>query len=300
MRVSSEKVEALLTRYQIQAVVKPSADWKRALRSQYFKTCKAIWRKFSRQFRYLKRSDGQPEIFQAYDDQWRKKCFSKYVPRPEVSGAPWVWGNKKWLMSNEAGAAIRLLYLDSVISFLKPRTVLEAGCGNGINLLLLSARYPNIHFVGLEPTRGGVDAAELVTRGGVLPDSLIKFAPFKIFDPCAPARLKIIHGNAKALPFDDRAFDLVFTSLALEQMEGIRHQALGEIARVSRRWVAMLEPFKEVNSNGWRRLYVQAFEYFQGSIADLSDYGLEVRKQIINMPHKSVLGTALVVTERVK
>lgn len=298
MQIDSSKIEAVLARYGIRPGAGASPAWSNALRIQQRTTLKSMIRKFAGLVVGTNAKNDQSQILRAYDAQWKKKLFERYTPKTEKQGAPWVWGQRKWLMSNEAGAAIRLLYLDQVIERLRPQTVLEVGCGNGINLIMLSARYPSIRFVGLEPTEGGVKAARSVIEDGRLPDGLVAFAPFDIADVEAPARLRVEQGDARSLPFLDRSFDLVITSLALEQMEEIRAQALSEIVRVSNNWVAMLEPFKEVNSSGWRRRYVSTYDYFEGRIADLPGCGLEVKEQILDMPHKAILGTALVVAQR--
>lgn len=293
-----DKIESLLARYDICPVENKPREWAIAFRAQCWRTAKSLLKKTALRLVGRQGGNDQKEILRAYDAQWKKKLFARYAPKPAVGGAPWVWVKKKWLMSNEAGAAVRLVYLDEIIERTRPRTVLEVGCGNGINLLMLSARHPEIQFFGLEPTQGGVDAVRSVIADACLPAALIQFAPFEIMDPRAPSRVQVERGDARALPFPDKKFDLVITSLALEQMEEIRGQALREIVRVSSKWVSMLEPFREVNASGWRRLYVTTYDYFQGYIADLPAYGLEIQEKVFDMPHKAVLGTALVLTQR--
>lgn len=300
MQIDCEKIETTLARYGIKPELTTSRGWSTALRKQRLVTIKAMMRKFCGLVRGRLYNNDQKTILRAYDVQWKKKLYTRYTPKLETDGAPWVWGKRKWVMSNEAGAAIRLLYLDQVIELLRPRTVLEVGCGNGINLLILAAKYPHIRFVGLEPTEAGVHAARSIIEEGRLPESLMEFAPFEITHSNAPASLCVEQGDARALPFSDRSFDLVITSLALEQMEEIRSQALKEIVRVSDKWVAMLEPFREVNSSGWRRFYITTYDYFEGRIADLPGYGLELKDQARDMPHKAILGTALVVAQKVE
>jgi SAM-dependent methyltransferase len=241
---------------------------------------------------------GQPEILSQYDRQWRKKTWEKYRPTASRGGGPWIWGARKLLLSNEAGAALRLLYLDAAIAALRPRSVLEVGCGNGINLALLAARYPDIEFCGIEPTPHGLAMAQGIAEDGSLPDSLRDFAPFDLLDERAVSRIRFIKASGGQLPFSDSRFDVVLTSLALEQMEALREAALKEIARVARLHTVMLEPFSEANSTGLRRRYVRGYDYFQGAIADLPRYGLEPVSVVSDMPHKAWLGTAFVVAQK--
>jgi ubiquinone/menaquinone biosynthesis C-methylase UbiE len=233
-----------------------------------------------------------------YDRQWRKKKWEKYRVDSSEAGAPWVWRDRQLLLSNELGAAVRLIYLDTALSSLRPRRVLEVGSGNGINLLLLAAAYPGIEFSGIEATEYGWSAAQKVAEEGRLPDALRQFSPLPVADESAVSRIRFEKGSAERLPFQDSSFDAVFTSLALEQMEAIRAQALSEIVRVAKSHVVMLEPFYDVNSSGLRRRYVKAYDYFQGTLSDLPGYGLEVVSIEKEMPHKAWLGTALVVAAK--
>jgi ubiquinone/menaquinone biosynthesis C-methylase UbiE len=292
------RVVWLANRYQIDIECLDSPAWTKAIRSQRRAIVKIIIKRLIAPWRGITPHRGQQEIQRIYDIQWRKKPFERYMPKIETAGAPWEWGRGKWLMSNEAGAAFRLIYLDEVIQTLAPESVLEIGCGNGINLLTLSAKYPGVEFSGLELTQGGVDAAASVIEKKSLPEALTKFAPFDLCDLSAPSRVKVCQGSAIELPYANASFDLVMTSLALEQMEDLRDAAMREIVRVAKRWVVMLEPFHEVNKAGWRRRYVRAYDYFQGAIADLPQYGLHVEQIVSDMPHKSILGTALVISQK--
>lgn len=206
----------------------------------------------------------------------------------------------KWVMPNEAGAAARLLLLEEALDDLKASSVLEVGAGNGINLLMLAARFPEITFYGLEPTSGGVDTAKAVIDEGQLSELLIKFAPIPLLNIQTPSRVAMKQGSAQHLPFDDASMEVVITSLAHEQMEEIRHDALSEIARVAKDWVVLIELFRDVNASGQRRAHVYTHDYFQGSIGELADYGLQVERVRLDMPHKSMMGTALVVARRMR
>lgn len=258
---------------------------KRNLRKMFLRTVGKNWHR------------GQTTILAAYDRQWKKKGWEKYRPRPlESGGSAWVWGKRRFMLSNEAGAAIRLVYLEAAIRQLAPTSVLEVGCGNGINLHPLAAAMPDVAFTGLEPTEHGYKTAQGVATGE-FPDALRAFAPFPLQDEAA--RAAFVQGSGDTLPFADNSFDVVMTSLALEQMEEIRDAALREIARVAKHHVIMLEPFREVNASGLRRAYIKTYDYFQGRIDDLKAYGLEPVSVVTDMPHKAWLGTALVIARKV-
>jgi ubiquinone/menaquinone biosynthesis C-methylase UbiE len=203
------------------------------------------------------------------------------------------------MFASDVGATrVRQLLLIRVIQKLRPRSVLEVGCGNGINLLLLACRFPDIEFAGVELTQAGHQAATSFQRRATLPDALRRYAPEALPDASAFRRVRFIQGNAAALPFPDASVDLVYTTVALEQMERIRHRALGEIARTTRSHALMVEPFAEGNRALWPRLNVLRRNYFRGCIADLPRYGLAPRVATDDFPQESFLKISAVLSEK--
>jgi ubiquinone/menaquinone biosynthesis C-methylase UbiE len=175
---------------------------------------------------------------------------------------------------------------------------LEVGCGNGINLILLAGRFPEIRFAGVELTEAGHRAARALQEQGELPAGMADYAPLPLADPTAFRTIDFRQGNATRLPFEDGAFDLVITVLALEQMERVREQALGEIARVAGRHSLMIEPFRDVNQAFWPRLNVLRRDYFRGEIEDLARYGLEPVLALGDFPQEAFLKTCAVLAEK--
>lgn len=289
-------VNSVLADWSVFPSPSPAPPWGMAIRRQLVSMLRhSASRSMRRIFGHSWLRD-QGQILAEYDAQWRKKNWEKYRPRPLAGeGSAWVWGDLKFTLSNEAGAAVRLVYLEAALATLVPRNVLEVGCGNGINLHLLAPRLPGTDFVGLEPTPEGFRTAD-ETAAQPLPEALKALAPFELRD--LERRPAFVQGSAAGLPYPDGSFEVVITSLALEQMEQIRDTALLEIARVARRAVVFLEPFREVNGGLLRRRYVRTYDYFQGSIAELGRYGLAVSEAVTAMPHKAWLGTALVIAHK--
>lgn len=103
-----------------------------------------------------------------------------------------------------------------------PESVLEAGCNIGINIHALS-QVTDATLHAVEPNRS---ALEVLVRSGGLPES------------------RAHQGSLQALPFEDGAVDLVFTSGVLIHVpDDALDTALSEIHRVSRRYVLTLEYF---------------------------------------------------------
>jgi spore coat polysaccharide biosynthesis protein SpsF len=111
-----------------------------------------------------------------------------------------------------------------VLQGLTVQSVLEIGCNRGHNLVAISDLLgEQADVVGIEPNRH----AQRVARG-------------------SSDRIAVLNGDAFALPFKDRTFDLVFTAGVLIHIALARlPAALAEIHRVSRRYIVALEYFAE-------------------------------------------------------
>jgi SAM-dependent methyltransferase len=237
-------------------------------------------------------------IMGEYEGAW-SRGFAAYdlsagCRKPE----PWIYrGESLW--ADRAGTPrLRNVILGGVIRALKPARVLEVGCGNGINLLLLANQFPDVSFSGLELTEAGNRVARQLQQENALPAAMASYPVTPGIDPTAFRRIDFVRGDATAMPFADGAFDLVFTVLAVEQMERVRHKALTEIARVSRGHVLNLEPFREANGTTLRRMHVFGRDYFRGAITELPLHGLEPVWASMDFPQEVQLGAALVLSRR--
>lgn len=222
-----------------------------------------------------RRRRTQATIRLNYHKQWIETPVEQQVGLSSPLAAC-VWRGQGMYARRVGIKRVHLLYLMRLMEVLQPSRVLEVGCGNGLNIFLLAARFPKMSITGLELTRGGVSSAQRIKRLARLPSSLTEFTPEPVVDLNPSARISIVQGSASAMPFRSGQFDLVYTCLALEQMEEVRKEALSEIVRVSHDYVAMIEPFREWNNAGPQRDYIIANDYFSGQITDLSQFGLDV------------------------
>ena len=146
-----------------------------------------------------------------YADNWGSFDFGSYDPsgEPPQPHTLWTWQRRAFEASLRGGARVRLYLLGKVIERLRPKRVLEVGSGNGINLLLMACRFPEISFVGVELTPQGLAAARSIQALGKLPQNLDAFAPFEISDGEGFRSVNFVEGSAAELPIDSGAFDLV-------------------------------------------------------------------------------------------
>jgi ubiquinone/menaquinone biosynthesis C-methylase UbiE len=208
------------------------------------------------------------------------------------------WKEEGLLVNSAVTQRLHVMLMIKAIHLLKPQTVLEVGCGWGLNLFLLAPHCPDTRFKGIELTKSGIALAHSFVALDELPKPLREFLPNRPPDPKAFRRISFDRGSAERLPYPDASFDLVITRLALEQMESIRHTALAEISRVARSHVLMIESFREMNSTGLRRDYMFGSNYFQGKISDLPRYQLEPVFIYAEWPHKVTMKPVFVLAAK--
>lgn len=114
-----------------------------------------------------------------------------------------------------------------------PRTVLDAGCGEGFVADFIKRQDADLHITGVD-----------------LSEEAIRYARERFGE-----QARFCTGDLYDLPFPDNSFDTVLCSEVLEHLEA-PGQAAGELGRVARNYVVItvpLEPyFKLLNDLGQR------------------------------------------------
>jgi SAM-dependent methyltransferase len=232
-----------------------------------------------------------------YEKTWAGETAVEALRSPDRD-TMCLWGDRRLLIDANGTKRVHMLAIMRVLEALAPASLLEVGCGNGRNMVLLAARFPELAVAGVELTRAGVEAVHAVRREPTLPGAFAEFSPEPPQSATAHRRIAVAQGSADALPVADASVDVVLTALALEQMEAIRPAALDEIARVTKRWVMMVEPFRDWNEEGLRRDYITSHQYFQARIADLAGHGLRPVFVCDRLPSKVQMAAGLVLAEK--
>jgi len=301
LELTREALECCFEPFVVREVTADDPEWRRMLRVRKQRIVLKGLRRMMLGWAPGYRRDTQGVVAE-YSKVWADRDYQRYSVYPSDLAtdrpSPWEWHGRRMLAHGVGATRVRQLILIRLIEALRPRRVLEIGCGNGINLMLIAGRFPTVEFTGVELTRAGHAAARTLQQRERLPSRLTDFAPLELGDPTAFRAIEFQRGDATALALPDAGFDLVYTVLALEQMERRRDAALAEVARVSARHVFNVEPFRDVNEHGWERLNVLRRGYFQGRIRDLEDHGLEPALAFADFPQERFLKTCAVLSTK--
>lgn len=109
-------------------------------------------------------------------------------------------------------------------------TVLEAGCGEATNLIILARHLPS------ETRLGGFDLSWSRVKVGQ------DFARTRNLLPT------LFCGDLFNIPLADKSVDVVYTSHSIEPNGGREAEAIAELARVARKWLVLLEPAYDMAS----------------------------------------------------
>lgn len=124
---------------------------------------------------------------------------------------------RAWVDRNCVDPVSRVDAFRTMLNGLPIGNVLEVGCAQGHNLIALSNVSSNYSLCGIEPNQYAIETAK--GQG-----------------------LDVRNGNCFKIPFDNNAFDLVFTAGVLMHVapEDLS-EALTEISRVSRAYILVIE-----------------------------------------------------------
>lgn len=287
--ISADDIERAFAPFVLQRFDADDPEW-RAIVAR-------LERKEQRRYDRFRRNElpvrDRGRIEEQYSVIWSRGLDEHLAGRPTA----FEWSRGIYLARSIARKRVHQLVLLKTLQAIAPRTALEVGCGNGFNLMLLSSHFPEMSFTGLELTEAGTRAARSFLWDAELPAAAAEFFVGSIRDRLAPRRVHLVRGTGAHLPYRDGAFEVIYTILALEQMESIRDAVLMELRRVASRYVVMIEPFQELNAEGMRRHYIASNQYFDARIDALSKFGLRPVVTFTDLPQKVLFHAGLVVAE---
>ncbi len=227
---------------------------------------------------------------------WQVSDFKNHFDIKSKKNISLHYYENLFLSSNSLTTKIQQFLIIKKIHELKPNSVLEVGCGPGITLKLLSDVYEKIQFCGIDQSEVGIDFAKNFNNKKL--DFIFTEKLNFDFKYIAETNTKLEVQDAKKLKYINQSFDLVFTNLALEQMNNIKLEVLSEIKRISKKYIILIEPFKNLNKFGIRYLHHTSKQYFNLNHKDLQDDEFEIIDFYDELPALLSLNYGMLVLKR--
>lgn len=152
------------------------------------------------------------------------------------------------------------------LNIIKPKKVLEVGCGFGRILPYIALFSPGLEeVVGVDFSPTMIDQTK--TYFGKIRPELAK-------------KIKVMVGDARELPFEDNQFDVVYTHVCLTHIPPkFISKVTKEISRVAKNWIIHVErfayPYEHPNQHRWSHMLVP---YYLDLGWEVHDYDIAMKK----------------------
>lgn len=159
--------------------------------------------------------------------------------------------------------------------------VLEVGCGNATNLKILKEKFGDkVDFSGVDISGARIETGK-------------KFWSSKLIN------IDLYEASATDLSiFRDESFDIVYSICALEQITYRLHEAVNEMARLSKSKIICVEPIYEFG-NSVQRLYNVVNDQCRTLLPELKATGLKVSEQgLLPVLHNPLCPVGLVIADK--
>ena len=225
----------------------------------------------------LKKSSIQSnQRIKDYNIHWSKFNFENYKSKP------YVWHKYQNDVFLSPGNLTQEIFQSLIISEIKKKkfaSILEVGCGIGLNIFNLAKQFPSINFTGID-----------------ISDEAINFCKknnnFK--------NVEFIKENSAKINFKDNYFDMTYTVLSLEQMQQIQKEVIKKITQITKDRIILIEPFRDVNQNFIEYIHTKNSNYFNLNYNDLLKYDLEINNVEYDFPQRIGLSAAFVCLKKIQ
>lgn len=249
----------------------------------FFTKRRSLMRRLQRKIRQDERAaalhgDSSKSIYDEYG-QRELKQYDHGVCRALVHGV------LKRLTHKEVRDAYVAPVIAQIQSILEsgsgPVRVLEVGCGNGTNLMLLRQYFgDSVSLAGIDISGKRIEVGQ-----GYWSDRL--------------SGVQMHQASAMDLSlFPAGSFDLVYSICALEQMTFRIHEAISEMKRVSKGSIVCVEPVYEYG-NAVQRLYNIVNDQCRTLLQDMRSCDLELQEQgLLSILHNPLNPVGVVVARK--
>lgn len=298
-RVPDEEIRSIAERFSTRILKSSDPDWPALRDSEISKRRYSIRQALMRMIRSGRNGRAKASVNAMYETHWSDlDAVHHYVSGLNNRTLKVEWRDYGYEMKPQGLRHIHLAQIARAIRATRATSVLEVGSGNGNLVLALAGMFPDVRFTGIELTSSGIRSAKAMLAFAEMPEEFVNSSPDSIVDRSAHHRVTFIQGSADSLPFKDQEFSLVYTRLALEQMESIRSAALKEVTRVADDTVVLIEPWKDFNLDEPGRTYIRRQGYFSASAKDLRKHGFSPVLVSEDIPQKVQFKAGPVVARR--
>lgn len=165
---------------------------------------------------------------------------------------------KNGKLTNHITKYSELLSLE-IKTHINPKSILEAGVGDGITLVEIAKYFKNTKLYGFD-----------------ISPNRVKLAKKWLFENKIK-RVKLKIGNLLDIPYPANSFDVVYTSHAMEPNGGSEEIILKELHRVAKKYIFLLEPGYEFAKKEYQRR-MDSFCFVKGLKETAKKLGYKVIK----------------------
>lgn len=249
--------------------------------------------------RYLKKSvqRDQQAVLEEYEKVWDKFWKDPIIFRDDKY--PFIENGQlmKPMMTPYQHQKEACERIAEYIKKYQCKTILEVGSGTGLNLLHLAPMFPDVQFYGVELTQSGIDHSKRV------------FAhPPKEFELAHQhGEIKNVHLIKGNILRDETInelkktqFDLVFTSLVLEQLNNYLDVVFTNIFKLDFTHFLFNEQWFNFNFDVARFRHLLMFDYFRAPTELLNHFPARVIETVLPAKQPMGMNVALVFGEKIK